>query len=200
VKPRERLTLAALLLNLIVAACGSTAPSASPASSLATPTTAVSPVSRAESFVEFRDAFRGAWSSLFRAVGNPDTGSGSELSLALDAAARARDVAETTRLAGEIQAELEAGRAHARFGGGWPPAAEMMAQLDRFLAAYQAAVGAERTAVAEGRTDVAALGQRAFEQAGGLEAWQSMREAAGPVASARPAGPPYQCPGVPVSL
>lgn len=199
-KPGERLTFAALLLILIAAACVSTTPTASPASSLATPTAAVSPASRAESFVEFRDAFCGAWSSLFRAVGNPDTGSGSELSLALDAAAKARDVAETTRLAGEIQAELEAGRAHARFGGGWPPAAAMMAQLDRFLAAYQAVVDAERRAVVEGRADVAALGQQAFEQAGGLEAWQAMREAGGPVTSARPAGPPYQCPGVPVSL
>lgn len=186
------LSFIALPVVLALVGCSAT-------QTLAPPTPSPSPP-RATSFLEFRDAFCGSWSSLFRAVGNPDTGTGSELSLALDAAARAADSTEVNRLAGLIHDELEAGRRHTAFAAGWSPAAPMMAEMDRFLVALETAIEAERAGVEAGNRDAVSLRGAAFEQAGGFAMWERMLQAGGPLMSARPDGPAYQCPGIPVSI
>ena len=62
-----------------------------------------------------------AFSAMFRAVGNPDAGTDSELSKALDEAIRRGDPAETDRLAQAITTELESGRQAASLASAWPP-------------------------------------------------------------------------------
>jgi hypothetical protein len=185
----------------------SAAPVASPTAAL--PTVVPTPVppsvgpslAAAATFEGFRDAFCSSWSSMFTAVGNPDTGGGSDLSHALDAAVKAGDVTAANQAAAAMQAELAAGRRQAQAGAGWAPAAPFMVQMDRFLAAFEAGTEAERAAAGPAGVDGRAIWQAAFEAAGGIEAWQAMPAAAGPIASARPPGSGvYQCPGIPVSI
>ncbi|MBI3751967.1 MAG: hypothetical protein HY263_09990 [Chloroflexi bacterium] len=80
------------------------------------------------------------------------------------------------------------------------PAAPLMAQLDRFLAAFESGTEAERAAAGAAGVDGRAIWQAAFQAAGGIDAWQAMPAAAGPIGSARPSGSDYRCPGVPVSI
>jgi hypothetical protein len=149
----------------------------------------------AASFEEYAVAFCSAFDSMFRAVGNPDTGSGSVLSKSLDDAVAAGDVASAERLAGTITSELEAGRQHVAVAGGWEPARPMMAQLDRVFVAFEAMIAAKRAAAAHAPNAV--VPQTAFEQAGGAEAWFAMFEALRTME--RPAGAAaHQCPTVPV--
>ena len=68
------------LVTLVVGACGSAAMTASPR-----------PL-RAASFDEYAVAFCSAFDSMFRAIGNPDTGEDSPMSADLDAAIEAGDV------------------------------------------------------------------------------------------------------------
>ncbi|HEY6015003.1 MAG TPA: hypothetical protein VIU37_13400, partial [Candidatus Limnocylindrales bacterium] len=176
-------------------------PSAGPT---ATPTVALPTVAlqsgTVTTFEGFRDAYCASWLSIFKAVGNPDTGGGSDLSHALDAAVTAGDVAAANQAAAAMKAELEAGRRQAQAGAGWLPAAPFMAELDRFLAAFESGTEAERAAAGPSGVDGRAIWQAAFQAAGGIEAWQAMPPRAGPIASARPPDSHYQCPGIPVSL
>lgn len=174
----------------------SAGPTARPPAALQTP---VLP-SAVTTFEGFRDAFCESWVSIFKAVGNPDTGGGSDLSRALDAAVTAGDVVAANQAAAAITSELEAGRRQAQAGAGWPPAARFMAELDRFLAAFQAGTEAERAAAGPSGVDGRAIWQAAFQAAGGIEAWRAMPAVAGPIASARPPDSHYQCPGIPVSV
>ena len=82
------------ILVLTVAACSGPA-----ASSLAPAT-----------FEEFATNACDAFEAMFRAVGNPDAGTDSELSKALDEAVQRGDPAEAGRLAEAITVELESGR------------------------------------------------------------------------------------------
>jgi hypothetical protein len=129
----------------------------------------------ASSYEEYFVAACAAWDSLFRAVGNPDTGSGSELSKSLDAAMAAGDIPSAERAAEQIAAELKAGRQQAAVARGWEPRAAMMAQFDRVLAAFEVGTAA-KLAVARGDPN-AGDPQAAFEGAGGIEAWFAMIEA-----------------------
>jgi hypothetical protein len=176
--------VSAVLIALMAAACGGapSSPSARPA---------------AASYDEYRNAACAAWDALFRAVGNPDTASGSDLSHGLDAAVNAGDVAAADRVAADIVRELKAGREHVAIAGGWSPRAPVMVQLDRVFAAYEAMIAAKRAAA---RREPNALDpQTAFEQAGGVEAWFAMFEA-GRKAGAGSAGVTEQrCANVPVS-
>ena len=69
--------------------------------------TASPPPLRAASFDEYAVAFCSAFDSMFRAIGNPDTGEDSPMSADLDAAIEAGDLASVERLAATITAELE---------------------------------------------------------------------------------------------
>jgi len=170
------------VLVLAVAACSSPA-----ASSLAPAT-----------FEEFASNACDAFSAMFRAVGNPDAGTDSELSEALDEAVRRGDPAEAGRLAEAITVELEAGRQSASRAAAWPPGLAMMSQLDRVLLAFEAKVDAQRQAAGK---PAAPDPQAAFEAAGGPVAWGAMFEAARAMQASRPANlPPHECTGVPISL
>jgi hypothetical protein len=67
----------------------------------------VVPLPAATSYEGFATHFCSAFEAMFKAVGNPDTDSGSELSKALDSAVAAHDGPAADRLAAQITAELE---------------------------------------------------------------------------------------------
>jgi hypothetical protein len=142
-----------------VAACSVGAPSASPSAAAA-------------SYADFDSAFCGAFTSLIRAVGNPDAGTPSVMSTALDYALAAGDAAATDRAASAMLAELETGRQQAALAARWQPAAATMVQMDRVLVAFEALTAAKRAAAAHdpGAVDP----QKAFEQAGGAQAWSAL--------------------------
>ena len=93
------------ILVLAVAACSApAAPSLAPAT-----------------FEEFATNACDAFEAMFRAVGNPDAGTDSELSKALEEAVQRGDPAEAGRLAEAITVELESGRQAASRAAAWPP-------------------------------------------------------------------------------
>jgi hypothetical protein len=173
---RLQRAIATILVGLTVAACGSAASTASPSPSALT-------------FAEYSAVFCSAWESLFTAVGNPDSGSGSELSKSFDEAVASGDAATVERLAATITTTLELARQVAAAAGGWPTAQPMMAQMDRFIVAYETMIAAKRA----GKD-----GQAAFVQAGGVVAWTAMFKAYAGVA--RPSGTSQaNCPKVPIA-
>lgn len=156
----------------------------------------VLPLPAATSFDGYAAHFCLAFDAMFKAVGNPDTASGSESSKALDSAVTAHDGLTADRLAAQITAELESGRREVAAAAGWSPAAPMMAQLDRVFVAFEAMTAAKRAAANQvpGAVDP----QVALEQAGGLEAWTAMFEAYATIGAARPAKV-EGCANVPIS-
>ena len=179
--------IAFALLAAVVAACTTSSPS---------PSADAGP--RAVSFSEFADGLCAAFDSMFKAVGNPDTGGGSDLSNQLEAAAETRNLATAETLALQITLELESGRRFAAHAGGWTPGAPAAGHMDQFLVAYEAWTMAhvERARLGPGAADP----QQAFEQAGGLTAWEGMFRAIQAMAAERPPVAPHPCPTVPVSL
>jgi hypothetical protein len=153
-----RAAAAAALIVLTVAACGSGASSAPPSAAPAT-------------FDDFGTAFCGAFTSLIRAVGNPDAGTPSVLSKALDDAVKAGDAVEADRAAAAVLSELESGRLQTAAAARWQPTAATMAQMDRLLVAFEAMTTAKR---ALAHTPSSADPQKAFEQAGGAQAWAGL--------------------------
>jgi hypothetical protein len=181
---------AALLIAGVLAACGGAGSS---------PT----PLPGATTFEEFRTANCAAWESMFLAVGNPDTASGSDLSHALEDAIAGGDVATADLQAQAIRDELEAGRAHAAVAASWPPGAAPMAQMDKVLVAFEVYIEAERAAAEEGLAVAKGEGQAAFEAAGAIEAWGLLLTPAtwADVEAARPAGvQPQPCGDLPISF
>jgi|PersoiStandDraft_1058852.scaffolds.fasta_scaffold90636_1 hypothetical protein len=160
--------IAMALIALAGAACGAGTSSATP-----TPT----PTPAAATFEESSAAFCSAFGSLIRGVGNPDAGTPSVLSKALDDAVAAGDVAAADRAAASITTELEAGRQQAAAAARWQPAAPTMVAMDRVLVAFEAGVAAKRAAAAH--TPGAIDPQKAFEGAGGVQAWSALLQAAG---------------------
>lgn len=189
--PRRVIRAAAVVLTaLACVGCAGAAPSLS-----AHPATAPSVSTRPAiaSYEDYHVEACQAWDALDRAVGNPDTGSGSRLSRALDQAVEAGDAASAERLAADIKAELASGRRHLEAAGTWAPRASTVAELDRVFEAFEAMIDAKRAA-ASGASD-ALDPQLAFEQAGGVDAWYAMFETVS--ASDMAAG--KQCPNVPVT-
>ena len=144
------------LVVLVVAACGGGASSAGPTS--APPNT----------FDEFSTQFCGAFTSLFRAVGNPDANTPSVMSKALDDAVRAGDGPAADRAAAAMLSELEAGRAQTAVAARWQPTAATTAQLDRLFLAFEEMTRAKQ---ARAHDPESADPGNAFEQAGGRDAW-----------------------------
>ena len=171
------------LAVLVLAVAGCSAPAAS----------SVAPAT----FEEFATHACDAFSAMFRAVGNPDAGTDSDLSKALDDAVQRGDPAEAGRLAEAITIELESGRQAASQAAAWPPGFAAMSELDRVLLAFEAMIDAKRQAAG---SNSAPDPQAAFEAAGGSTSWEAMFEAARAMQSARPANlPPHECEGVPIS-
>ena len=139
-----------------------------------------------------------ALDSMFEAIGNPDTGSGSALSKELDEAVEAKDGAAADRLAVAMMTRsLDAGRRQAAVAAGYPSGALMMIQLDRVLEAFAVMVAAKRS-LANG-VPGAPDPRTAFERAGGVDAWRAMLDAVRSVD--RPSGVPQRiCPTLPISL
>jgi hypothetical protein len=170
--------LAALALAL--AACGPVASSSAP------PAT----------FEDFATHACDAFEAMFRAVGNPDAGTPSELSAALDEAIQRGDPAEANRLAEAIHAELEQGRQAAAAASAWAPGGPAMSELNDVLTAYDAYIHAKQEQSAGNPADP----QAAFEAAGGVTSWTAMFEAARTALEARPANAlPHECDGIPMS-
>lgn len=181
------------VLALIVAAtaaCGTGAPGLA-----ASPTAGRTEPPAATSFAEYAVGFCAAFDAMFRAVGNPDTGEGSTLSKALDAAVAARDGSTADGLAAQITTELEEGRRQVAYGRGWAPAEAIMSQLDRVFVAF-GAMTAAKAATARGEAS-AVDPQVAFEAGGGVEAWSAMLAAWPGLAAERPAGV-QPCANVPI--
>ena len=156
--------LALALVATIAVACGSAAPAAtSPASPSAAPSAPPA------TYAEYDASFCAAFTSLIRAVGNPDAGTPSALSKKLDDAVRAGDAVAADQAAAAMTAELETGRRHAAAAARWQPAAASMAQMDRLLVAFEAMTTAKRAVAA--KVPDAVDPQKAFEQAGGVQAW-----------------------------
>ena len=167
-------------LVLAVAACGPAAASSSP------PAT----------FDDFATNACDAFEAMFRAIGNPDAGTSSDLTAALDEAVKRGDRAEADRLAGAIFAELANGRQAASAAAAWAPGAPAMSELNDFLTAYEAYVRAKQELSSGNQADP----QAAFEAAGGVTSWTAMLEAARSAATARPANaPPHECDDIPMS-
>jgi hypothetical protein len=158
-----RAAAAAALIVLTVAACGSGAPSAPPSAAPAT-------------FDDFSTAFCGAFTSLIRAVGNPDAGTPSVLSKALDDAVKAGDAVGADRAAAAMMTELESGRLQTAAAARWQPTAATMAHMERHLVAFEAMTTAKR---ALAHTPGSADPQKAFEQAGGVQAWAGLLQGVG---------------------
>jgi hypothetical protein len=175
------LSISMLLVLLGTAACGAGAPSVAPS---ATPMT----------FDTYAVAFCSAWDSLFTAVGNPDTGSGSVLSKSLDDAVAAGDAATAERVAATMTTTLEVARQQAAVAARWPTAATMFHHFDRVVLAYEAMIAAKKAVGAQPQGNA----QAAFEQAGGVDAWTAMLETYRTVD--RPTGSSQaNCPTVPIA-
>ena len=142
------------LLTLIGVACGSGATS--------------SPSVPPATFNDYDAAICGAFTSLIRAYGNPDTDAPSVMRTALEEAVEAGDAAATERASTAMLSELEAGRRLAASAGRWQPGETTAASLDRLLLAFEAWTSAKLALVAN---PSAMDPQTAFEQAGGAEAW-----------------------------
>jgi hypothetical protein len=184
-----------MLLAASTTACGVLTPVAQDPESAPSPVTSALPLPAATSFEEYAVSFCSTFEALFRAVGNPDTGAGSDLSKLLDRAVEAEDGAAAGTVAAEILMTLESGRLTAAHAAGWAPAAAMMAHVDRLFVAFETMTA---TKVAVARGDPGAVDpQIAFEQAGGLEAWSAMLTAWSAIGTGRPAEV-EPCPNVPI--
>ena len=142
------------LLAFIVVACGSGVQ----------PTSSAPPAT----FSDYDAGICGAFTSLIRAYGNPDTNGPSAMRTALESAVASGDLAAAERASNAMLSELEAGRALAANAARWQPGATTAASLDRLLLAFEAWT----SATLAGMSDPSAIDpQTAFEQAGGVEAW-----------------------------
>jgi hypothetical protein len=150
------------LLTLIAVACGSGAQ----------PT----PSAPAATFSDYDAAICGAFTSLIRAYGNPDTNAPSAMRIALEDAVADGDAAAAARASTAMLSELEAGRRLAATAARWQPGATTAASLDRLLLAFEAWTSAKLALVADpSATDP----QTALERAGGVEAWTATLQGIG---------------------
>ena len=175
------------LVAAATAACGSASSSQAPS-----PTA----VPAADSFDAYAVAFCSAWQHLFLAVGNPDTAEGSELSTALDDAVASHDGTKAEQLAERITHEIKSGRQDVAVGGGWPPATQIMVEMDRVFVGFELMTAA-KVAKAKGSPN-AIDPQAAFERSGAIAAWSAMFEAHAALGAERPASA-QRCGELPIS-
>lgn len=152
--------IAIVLIALVGAACAAAPPSAPPSAS---------PSLAPATYDEATDAICSAFGAMLRAVGNPDAGTPSILSKALDEAVTAGDVPAAERAAAGMAAELQAAVQQAGVAGRYADSAPAAAAMNTLFLAFGAMITA-KLAVAR-KTPGATDPQAAFEQAGGVEAW-----------------------------
>jgi hypothetical protein len=152
-------TAALGLLVLAIAGCGASASSAA------------LPSAPPNTFDEFSTQFCGAFTSLFRAVGNPDANTPSVMSKALDDAVKAGDGPAADKAAAAMMSELESARVQTAAAARWQPTAAIMVQMDRLIVAYEAMTTAKQTLA---HTPGSPEPFKAFEAAGGREAWAAV--------------------------
>jgi len=127
-------------------------------------------------FGDYDAAFCGAFTSLIRAYGNPDTNAPSAMRKALEDSVAAGDRAAAEVASTAMLNELEAGRRLAATAARWQPGAATAASLDRLLLAFEAWTSAKFALVAN---PSAIDPQTAFERAGGVEAWTATLQGVG---------------------
>lgn len=196
--------LALFPVVVLLAACsaaGTPSPNPPGASAAVSGGAAVaSPAAGASTHDEYNVLLCDAFRAMFRAVGNPDTGSHSEMLRVLDAAVSKRDAAAAASAADTVIAELVRGKASATRAAMWAPGATMAGHVHSVLAAYEAGVRAEAAAAAKGPAAATPAFQLAFEAAKGIEAWRAMM-AAGRQRTPAPGESPMRCgDDVPVTL
>ena len=160
--------------------------------------TRAAPSLRLATFEEFATDACDAFEAMFRAVGNPDAGTDSELSKALDEAVQRGDPAEAGRLAEAITVELESGRTVGVTSSGL---AAGLRDDEPARSRPPGIRGADRRE-APGRGEFLWTGPSGGVRSGRwLDAWGAMFEAARAIQTARPANlPPHECEGVPISF
>jgi hypothetical protein len=156
------------LLTVIAVACGSGAPTPAPPSAASSPPPAT--------FGDYDAALCGAFTSMIRAYGNPDTNSASVMRKTLEDAIAAGDKAAAERASTAMLNELEAGRRLAATAARWQPGAATAVSLDRLLQAFEAWTSAKLALTAN---PSAIDPQKAFERAGGVEAWTATLQGVG---------------------
>jgi hypothetical protein len=174
ISPRRAIVTA--LIVLASAACGTGSPgSTSIPGAAGTPSAPAT--AAALSYDDSSTAFCAAFTSLIRAVGNPDLNTPSVLSKSLDDAVAAGDVVKAQEAAAAIKSLLETGRQQAATASGWVPAGPATDALGHVLVAFEAQVAAKLAAA--GHIPGAIDPQAAFEQAGGITAWSALLQAVG---------------------
>jgi hypothetical protein len=154
---------------LAVAACGS---GGAPSSASPSAPPSLAPIT----FDEFSTQFCGAFTSLFRAIGNPDANTPSVMSKVLDDAVKAGDGPAADAAAAPMMAELESARVQAASAARWQPMAAVTVHMDRLIVAFEALTTAKVTlALTPGSPEPF----KAFEQAGGREAWAAVVDGVG---------------------
>lgn len=167
-----------VLLVLVTTGCGSAASGALPSAS----SSATLPIT----YDAFSSALCASFTSLIRAVGNPDAGTPSVMSKALDDAVARGDALAADQAAAAMLAELEAGRAHAAVASRWAPGAAAIHHMDVLLVAFEASTNAKRAVAAK----VPGVDpQKAFEAAGGVAAWSGVLSGIGTLAIPADASP-----------
>jgi ABC-type uncharacterized transport system auxiliary subunit len=162
----SRAVVAALIV-LTLAACGSSSASVPPS---------VVPSLAPATFDEFSTQMCGAFTSLFRAIGNPDANTPSVMSKVLDDAVKAGDGPAADIAAAPMMAELESARVQAAAAARWQPTAATMVQMDRLIVAFEALTKAKQTLA---HTPGSPEPFKAFEAAGGREAWAAVVDGVG---------------------
>ena len=153
------------IVVLAVAACGSGAVAPAASSSPAPMT-----------FDEFQTQMCGSFTSLFRAIGNPDANTPSVMSKVLDDAVKAGDGPGADVAAAPMMAELESARTQAAAAARWQPTAAVMVQMDRLIVAFEALTTAKQTLAHKPGSPEPF---KAFEAVGGREAWAAVVDGVG---------------------
>jgi hypothetical protein len=129
---------------------------------------------------------------LIIAVGNPDTGTGSDLSRTFEAAIRSGDLPAVDATAATMQEHLERARTAAERARAFQPADAGMDHFLAFLAQVADGIEATRDAAPDGADAAFAAGQRAWDAA--YEPWIAWLGELRPVWEEYAGGMPVPCP------
>jgi hypothetical protein len=140
----------------------------------------------------FIDAMCTAFDELLTAVGNPDTGEGSELSRTLEDAIVRGDTALVDTTTEAMLGHLQAARSAAMRAASFPSAAAGMSEFDDFLVIVADGVVAERDAAPDGLDAAIAAANRDWARA--YETWRGWITEIGPLWNEVAGDMPIPCP------
>lgn len=160
-----------------------------PAAEAPTPDTAPAAEEDPEVFV---DAMCSAFDELLLAVGNPDTGEGSDLSLALDDAIARGDEALVATTSEAMLGHLDTARSVAARAATFPSAAAGIRAFDDFLVIVADSVVAKRDAAPAGLEAANDAANREWARA--YESWRGWLTELGPVWDETAGDLPMPCP------